>query len=58
VACPWIPVLRCLPRVHRIGKRATVMDTGRTRGVVYDLARDCHTTYGLGFFALLLQVDF
>jgi hypothetical protein len=49
---------RCLPFFYSVDKRATATDNGRIWGSGYDLARGCHTTYGLIFFALLLQVDF
>lgn len=42
--------------VYSVDGRATAMDAGRIWQAIYDLARDCHTTYGLTFSALSLQV--
>lgn len=43
--------------VYSADQRAIAMDTGAIWGAIYDLARDCHTTYGSAF-ALLLQFAF
>jgi hypothetical protein len=45
----------CLQRGRR---RAGEWTLGEYWGLFTILRWGCHTTYGLGFFALLLQVDF